>query len=224
MIKIFRRIRHRLLTENLSGRQAGKFSKYILYAIGEIILVVIGILIALNINNRNEANLTKAKEGVLLQEMVENLEHDILELKNHRRHYKIDLRSCQMVLNHLDHKDINTDSLGLYYQYIGGYLMFNNNSSAYDNLKSIGFDLISSDSLRRQITNLYTSDYSHIKHSSEIWDANINFNIIYPQIIANVRSNMDGTAEPIDLEKLRANDEFKEMLKLNIRVKSYTLG
>ncbi|WP_350293747.1 hypothetical protein [uncultured Croceitalea sp.] len=47
MIKFFRKIRQQLLTEN-------KFSKYLLYAIGEIILVVIGILIALQINNRNE--------------------------------------------------------------------------------------------------------------------------------------------------------------------------
>ena len=44
MIRFFRKIRQRLLTEN-------KFSKYLIYAIGEILLVVIGILIALNINN-----------------------------------------------------------------------------------------------------------------------------------------------------------------------------
>jgi len=49
MIKFFRRIRQQLLTEN-------KFSKYLLYAIGEIILVVIGILIALQINNNNNYN------------------------------------------------------------------------------------------------------------------------------------------------------------------------
>ena len=47
MIKFFRRIRQKLLSEN-------RFSKYLLYAIGEIILVVIGILIALQINNWNE--------------------------------------------------------------------------------------------------------------------------------------------------------------------------
>jgi len=47
MIKFFRKIRQQLLTEN-------KFSKYLLYAIGEIVLVVIGILIALQIDNANE--------------------------------------------------------------------------------------------------------------------------------------------------------------------------
>lgn len=55
MLKFFRKIRHRLLSEN-------KYSKYFKYAIGEIILVVIGILIALQINNWNE---TKQKENKL---------------------------------------------------------------------------------------------------------------------------------------------------------------
>ncbi len=56
MIKFFRHIRKRLLTEN-------KLSKYLLYAIGEIVLVVIGILIALQINNWNTSKIeSKNKE------------------------------------------------------------------------------------------------------------------------------------------------------------------
>ena len=70
MIKFFRNIRQNLLTEN-------KFSKYILYAIGEIFLVVVGILIALNINNNNE--LEKNKQAVVssLKEIQSNLLDDI---------------------------------------------------------------------------------------------------------------------------------------------------
>ena len=55
MIKFFSKIRQRLLTEN-------KFSKYLLYAVGEIVLVVIGILIALSINNWNEDNKDRKAE------------------------------------------------------------------------------------------------------------------------------------------------------------------
>jgi hypothetical protein len=55
MIKFFRKIRQKLLAEN-------KFSKYLFYAVGEIILVVVGILIALTINNNNEASKIKIKE------------------------------------------------------------------------------------------------------------------------------------------------------------------
>lgn len=52
MIKFFRRIRQKLVTEN-------RFSKYLIYAIGEIVLMVIGILIALQINNWNESRIQK---------------------------------------------------------------------------------------------------------------------------------------------------------------------
>ena len=67
MIKFFRKIRQRLLTEN-------KSSKYILYAIGEIVLVVIGILIALQINNWNTYQNDRIKEEKLLHGLVVNLE------------------------------------------------------------------------------------------------------------------------------------------------------
>ncbi|MGB5316110.1 MAG: DUF6090 family protein [Robiginitalea sp.] len=55
MIKFFRKIRQRLLTEN-------NFNRYLVYAIGEIILVVIGILIALQINNWNQNRLNENLE------------------------------------------------------------------------------------------------------------------------------------------------------------------
>jgi len=55
MIKFFRHIRKRLLKENKTG-------KYLQYAIGEIVLVVIGILIALSINNWNEERLIRKSE------------------------------------------------------------------------------------------------------------------------------------------------------------------
>jgi len=55
MIKFFRKIRQNLLSES-------KFSQYLIYAIGEIVLVVIGILIALQINNWNEEKKLKKKK------------------------------------------------------------------------------------------------------------------------------------------------------------------
>ena len=71
MIKFFRKIRQKLLTEN-------KFSKYLLYAFGEIILVVIGILIALQINNLNQERQLRNEEKIILQ----NIHTEFLENKN----------------------------------------------------------------------------------------------------------------------------------------------
>ena len=69
MIKFFRKIRQNLLMENKTGR-------YLKYAIGEIILVMIGILLALQVNNWNQQRIAMQKEQLLLEalhdEFVEN--------------------------------------------------------------------------------------------------------------------------------------------------------
>ncbi len=83
MIKFFRKIRQNLLSE-------GKTTKYFKYAIGEIVLVVIGILIALQINNWNQNRKTNKKEQALLvalnQELTNNLEelNRIIEVNRKR--------------------------------------------------------------------------------------------------------------------------------------------
>ena len=62
MIKFFRKIRQDMINEN-------RASKYLLYAIGEIVLVVIGILIALQINNWNESRKENEEEIVILKSL-----------------------------------------------------------------------------------------------------------------------------------------------------------
>ena len=75
MIKFFRKIRQNLLSKN-------KFSKYLIYAIGEIVLVVVGILIALTLNNNNERKKSEAKTLVVFEELLGELASDIKSIKN----------------------------------------------------------------------------------------------------------------------------------------------
>src|SRR6056297_2397045 len=69
MIKFLRKIRQNLLMEN-------KTTKYLKYAIGEILLVVIGILIALQINNWNEQKNTDLKIGEYYAQLLDDLKSD----------------------------------------------------------------------------------------------------------------------------------------------------
>lgn len=75
MIKFFRKIRQNLLSE-------GKTRKYFKYAIGEIILVVIGILIALQINNWNEKHQAQNEMVGNFQNLIEDLKSNKLQLLN----------------------------------------------------------------------------------------------------------------------------------------------
>ncbi len=87
MIKFFRKIRQNLLMENKTG-------KYFKYAIGEIILVVIGILIALSINNWNENQKLESKTQDYYVQLLDDLNNDIVsaentikEFSNHQKEY-----------------------------------------------------------------------------------------------------------------------------------------
>jgi len=87
MIKFFRQIRYKLM-------ETGKTGKYFKYAIGEIILVVIGILIALQINNLNE----KRKETKLSQEYLIGINNDLKkDIKNVDRILKDKILSIRLI-------------------------------------------------------------------------------------------------------------------------------
>ena len=105
MIKFFRKIRYNLM-------ETGKTSKYLKYAIGEIILVMIGILLALQVNNWNELR----KDGIIEQQVLSELKEEYetnarqLEGKIFLRNHII--KSSIEVLNLIDNpKNISTDSL-----------------------------------------------------------------------------------------------------------------
>lgn len=73
MIKFFRKIRQKLLSEN-------RFRKYLIYAVGEIILVMIGILLALQINNWNENRKLNLKKQELIFNLIEEFKENSEQL------------------------------------------------------------------------------------------------------------------------------------------------
>lgn len=114
MIKFFRRIRQKLLSE-------GKFRKYLIYALGEILLVVIGILIAVQLNNRNEIRKTQNQAN----ELAAQLYNELLQVKRYHKEffeiaYDEELRNTEYFLQHWNH--LSTDSLAAYRQGEFNYL------------------------------------------------------------------------------------------------------
>ena len=98
MIKFFRKIRQKLLSEN-------KFSKYILYAIGEIVLVVIGILIALQINNSNELRKQKEEEAIIISNIKEDLIATRLNFLEAIKKQTDLVFQCRDLINMIESKD-----------------------------------------------------------------------------------------------------------------------
>jgi uncharacterized membrane protein YvbJ len=108
MIKFFRKIRQNMIKEN-------KASKYMLYAIGEIVLVVIGILIALSINNWNESRIDRKLETAILKQLRSEFKSNLKQLDE-----KIGIRDYMMnsaiqLLANIDNPYIrNVDSIEMH--------------------------------------------------------------------------------------------------------------
>ena len=152
MIKFFRKIRQNLVSE-------GKTGKYLKYAIGEIVLVVIGILIALQINNWNEQRKNHSFEKKILSEINNAITQDLIHFEwMITRMEKVDSAS-KVMAQHIINKSIFVDSMYLQkrnrYYGLTMATTFQYNSGPYETIKSSGLDKISNDSLRTKITNLY---------------------------------------------------------------------
>lgn len=105
MIKFFRRIRRQLLAEN-------KVSKYLLYAIGEIVLVIVGILIALQINNSNELRKTENKIVSILKEVQNDLGLNIQKSDELISYYKSKDSIIKLIkTDQLRYQDYKSDTL-----------------------------------------------------------------------------------------------------------------
>ncbi len=99
MLKFFRRIRRTLLSEN-------KFSKYILYAIGEIILVVIGILLALQINNWNERRKVNTLKKDYYNQLIIDLDKEKENINERIFILNSGITSVNTYFNYLDDHDL----------------------------------------------------------------------------------------------------------------------
>lgn len=212
MIKFFRRIRQKTLTEN-------RFVKYLTYAFGEIILVVIGILIALQINNWNENRKLQKVELKLLVDLKANLESTLDKfvsdtLFNHNTVKQV--RVIQRYVNQDLPYDNNLDqAFGSIGHWASPYPIL----SAYKTLQVKGLDIISNESLRNDIIDLYEFQYPLLNVDYDRTEWNAAQSVIYPIIAKNIRRETSESgliAKPNDFEQLKHNDEFLNILELII--------
>jgi len=152
MIKFFRAIRQNLLKE-------GKTANYLKYAIGEIVLVMIGILLALQVDNWNQNRLEKLKEKKILVELKRDLASNDTILQREIENQQIIIEEITKTMEHLKMKKPFNDTIGVYLGRISWIERIQFVSSAYESLKSIGIDIISSDPLRSDIANLFGNSF-----------------------------------------------------------------
>ena len=212
MIKFFRRIRYNLMEQNKTG-------KYIKYAIGEIVLVVIGILIALSINNWNESNKLIKREKSLLIELRTNLETNVINLENDITNQVKSAATIQYLLNHLDNMKPYTDSLDYFFAEADIAPDVVLTSSAFETLKSIGFELIKKDSLRKEILYLFEVTYPTLMQNTKRIEDQVWSTASVPMYQKHFRREIKGRSHPINYDALLNDKEFTNMLSFRVRLR-----
>lgn len=160
MINFFRQIRQNIIMENKTG-------KYLKYAIGEIVLVVIGILIALQINNWNEQRKDRIKEKVVLKKLQEDYEANLIQLEEKMATRNKILVSGVQLLQAFDQPvGVNRDSL------IKDIAVINNDPTfdpIQNNLTGSGhLMLIRNEKLNNLLSN-WSSDVVSVQEIELIW-------------------------------------------------------
>lgn len=204
MIKFFRKIRQKLIAEE-------NLKRYLLYAIGEILLVVIGILIALQINNWNENKKERAIERKLLTELNENLKINVIRLKSDIQKELKSIGSINYLVEYLDNRRPYHDSLDAYFAsaFFSPDIVLS--KSGFESIKSKGFEIVQNDTLKKAIVDLFDVTYANmlsetIRLEDQFWPSSV-----LPVIHKYFRYTDEG-AKPVDYEGLLKDESNKNML------------
>ncbi|MEJ2585904.1 MAG: DUF6090 family protein [Robiginitalea sp.] len=224
MFRFFRQLRQRLIAQN-------NVRRYLLYAVGEIFLVVIGILIAIGINNWQETQKLREYEVDILTEIrtgLINTREEVLRAIEEDKRW----RACNYkILEYLDQKKPYEPDLdqcfGCYYWSSTVQLT----TSAYDELKVRGLELISNHKLRRELTDMFDSKFDVLKSEVEVWDSELLNSTIYPLHTRLFRKYypeswevfQDEFAKPVDYKGLYTNEHYKNLLAEIISLRNYSI-
>lgn len=213
MIKFFRNIRQNMIKEN-------RVSKYILYAIGEIILVVIGILIALQINNTNESKKQRSRELHYLSNLKTDLKLNIAHLDSYIATREKAINSANTIIEHYEGKPIeDLEEFNVHTVNIYTWQKFTQINNTFQELMNSGnLALISNDSIKNILLNmesLYSmlkNEEAHFRYDAEVllYEPQYNMMDMNPIVQNYMYQVSDGA---IGERRQLSEEQFGKMLK-----------
>ncbi|MDT7833191.1 DUF6090 family protein [Flavobacteriaceae bacterium S356] len=207
MITIFRKTRQKLLSENNMG-------KYFKYALGEIILVMVGILLALQVNNWNESRKDRIRENAILKELHRDFKKNLQQFNEIVAVHEKSLRGSNRFKKFINHPNpIQVrDSIGKYYFLAFNGVSYNPSNGIVTSLISSGeYKLIKNDTLRNYLISWKDAleDYTEEEQvSNRLWSEKIE-----PFLIDN--GDLANLTNPINF-KLITTMKFKNLTQRHI--------
>ncbi len=178
-MKLFRKIRYDLMRQNKAG-------KYFKYAIGEIILVMIGILLALQVNNWNENRKDRIKEKAILNELHKDFKKNLQDFYPLKNKQLRTFNSGNVVFRNIKslHLEKSRDSVFRHAtNMFGGYPYHPSNGVVESLISSGDFNLIRNDTLRKYLVSwkdVLTDYTNYVNTDMKFWS-----NTIEPYVITH---------------------------------------
>lgn len=182
------------------------------YAGREIVLIVMGILFALAINNWNEGRKKYDRETRVLQNLEASLETNLASINRYLSYHEDTYQNLQLLVKHLDAGKPYSDSLDTYFGSAIGASMILVDKSVYENIKDQGTDIITNDSIRIKVASLFEYDYKYLEKMAEITIGHLLHNIqpYYGKHFRDFRRM--GTATPINYKFILNDPEYTGLL------------
>jgi len=220
MIPVFRKIRKKMADDN-------RPIKYARYAIGEILLVVIGILIALQINTWNEERKAKIYEYTLKKEIYNSLLEDIKSVNGVIDGQKRILASCDQLIECLTKDIVREDSINYLFSNAHFFWITAVKTNAYETAKLYGMHFFNNDSTRLLITEIFESDLRMVREQ-EKRQHDYYYNVALPILTekfaqANVLPKGLQPMIPHNLEELKTDKYYLNVLKTTFYMRGVDL-
>jgi hypothetical protein len=182
------------------------------YAIGEIILIFIGISLSLAFDQWRTSNSNEAKEEALLMLLTESVKKDIQALEFNIEESEKTLRSVDFLIRKLTNNSVFDDSISVAFSVMAYNPQFSADKLGYNNILAEGLPIISDNNLRTNIIQYYER-----ADGNTAWGEGVQSHIdeyIAPRIIADFQDyNFLQKGIPFDFNKLKSDKIFINVLK-----------
>lgn len=180
------------------------------YAIGEVLLIFVGIMLALAANSWNEDRNDRQDEKEILSQLKAALEVDKETLESNLAILQQVEMDVGFLVQHMDSDEPYTDDLISSFDRIPRWVSIGSMTAPYEALKSRGLGLISDKALQLNVIYYYETQFRLVENSY-LNSREFSMSAIYPFMRQNFRFELGIGWVPLDYENLRSNEEFRNL-------------